>query len=258
MVILKRGSYFGKSLRIFISYAINDKVAAGALKDILESMYLEVFLAHDDIQPTEEWRERILRELESCDVFLPLLTNDFRKSQWTDQEVGFALANGKVIVSLKVEIDPYGFLGKYQAMKHDSDNPKGTAEKLMVVLAGKKETQEAVKDCLIKTYAESVTFKEANSNTQLLKKTIDLSGLNRIQINEVIVAASFNDQIYHGTKAFPFAREIYSKHKSQLMPSLKRAFENTVKWIESQHTEGQSPAQYVETYKRENSEAPPA
>jgi hypothetical protein len=42
-----------------------------------------------------------------------MLTPDFSGSQWCDQEVGFALAQRKLVVPLKFGADPHGFIGKY-------------------------------------------------------------------------------------------------------------------------------------------------
>ncbi|HIH44794.1 MAG TPA: toll/interleukin-1 receptor domain-containing protein, partial [Candidatus Methanoperedenaceae archaeon] len=63
-----------KSLRIFLSYSTNDKVIAGSLKTLLELMGFEVFLAHEDIEPSVEWQEEIKDNLDKCDIFIPLLT----------------------------------------------------------------------------------------------------------------------------------------------------------------------------------------
>ena len=44
-----------------------------------------------------------------------LLTEGFHESNWTDQEVGFALARGILVIPVKYESAPYGFMGRIQA-----------------------------------------------------------------------------------------------------------------------------------------------
>ncbi len=105
------------SLRIFFSYSIDDKKIVGMLKKQLEFMGFEVFLAHDDIEPSAEWQDEIIKNLKSCDVFIPLLTKSFRESKFTDQETGIAVATDKFIISLQVDFPPYGFIGKKQGLK---------------------------------------------------------------------------------------------------------------------------------------------
>ena len=59
------------------------------------------------------------------DAFVALLTEGFHDSLWTDQEVGFALSRGVPILAVRLGKDPYGFIGKFQALSCDwADAPK--------------------------------------------------------------------------------------------------------------------------------------
>ena len=57
----------------------------------------------------------------AMDAFAALMTEGFHDSDWTDQEVGFALARGVPVIAVKLGRDPYGFLGKFQALRADWD-----------------------------------------------------------------------------------------------------------------------------------------
>ena len=48
--------------KIFISYSVKDKEIAGKVKDILSRFNISAFLAHQDIEVSEEWEKRILEE----------------------------------------------------------------------------------------------------------------------------------------------------------------------------------------------------
>jgi len=62
-------------MKIFVSYANQDKEHVGMIKRYLENIYeFEVFIAHDDISISATWIDVILFELASCDVFIPFLT----------------------------------------------------------------------------------------------------------------------------------------------------------------------------------------
>ena len=66
----------------------------------------------------EVWKHEIEKGLQTMDVMLALITNDFHKSVWTNQEVGFALGNNIPVISLKLGVtDPNGFLSDKQALK---------------------------------------------------------------------------------------------------------------------------------------------
>ena len=75
-------------MRAFISYSTDDKKHAGAVKVALDEIKIESFLAHDDLHVSEEWKERILKELKKCDIFVPLLSEAFKRSDWCGQETG--------------------------------------------------------------------------------------------------------------------------------------------------------------------------
>jgi hypothetical protein len=68
------------------------------VKGFLSTFGMDVFLAHDDLQPSAEWQKEIVQALRKCDVFIPLLTRSFHSSLWTDQETGIAIARKKLIL----------------------------------------------------------------------------------------------------------------------------------------------------------------
>ena len=105
-----------KPIRAFISYSTKDKVAAGRVKDFLASYGLECFLAHEDLQVSEEWKERILEELLRCNIFIPLLSKNFRDSDWAPQEIG-VISGRKAVAVVPISLDgtvPYGFISSIQ------------------------------------------------------------------------------------------------------------------------------------------------
>ncbi len=107
-----------KPLKVFLSYSSKDSRLSGQLKEILENIGFDVFLAHDDIHPSEKWQKRILQELRKTDIFIPVLTRNFRHSLWTDQESGIAFENSRAkILPFRIHLNPYGFLAKFQALK---------------------------------------------------------------------------------------------------------------------------------------------
>jgi hypothetical protein len=102
--------------RIFLSHISQFKVETSELRNRLKLFGISCFVAHKDIQPTKEWQDEIELALASMDGFVALLTDKFHESSWTDQEVGFAFARRVPIVAVKLGKDPYGFIGKFQAL----------------------------------------------------------------------------------------------------------------------------------------------
>src|SRR5208282_6463612 len=117
-------------------YHHNARKTAIRVKDSLSVLGMDVFLAHEDLEPSVEWQKEILRALKKCDVFIPLLTRSFHSSLWTDQETGIAVARGKVILPVRFSVLPYGFIGKFQALKARR-NLQESCWKIAVNLASK-------------------------------------------------------------------------------------------------------------------------
>ena len=103
-------------LRVFISHVHTAKLQAAGLRQALQRYAISAFVAHEDIDTSDEWREEILRALMSMDVFVAILTSDFNSSKWTDQEAGIAVARDVLMIPINKGENPYGFLSKYQAL----------------------------------------------------------------------------------------------------------------------------------------------
>lgn len=104
------------SRAIFVSYAVKDKRLAGNLKKELEKNGLKVFLAHEDIEPTERWRDKIISDLKSSSIFIALRTKNYLGRAYTEQECGFALALNKRILTISIETnsEDMGFCSEFQ------------------------------------------------------------------------------------------------------------------------------------------------
>jgi hypothetical protein len=105
-----------KEIRVFISYSTLDKTIAGQVKKFFASLKIAAFLAHDDIEVSQEWKDRIVEELLLSNVVIPILSRSFKSSEWTSQEIGFAFGKGNVLF-IPLSIDgttPYGFISHIQ------------------------------------------------------------------------------------------------------------------------------------------------
>lgn len=108
---------FCEEMRIFISYSVYDKVWGGRLKEFFDHYGIPSFLAHDDLQVSEEWKERIYAELKACDVFVCLLSRNSKVSDWCSQEIGIAFSREDVaFIPISLDGSPsYGFISHLQS-----------------------------------------------------------------------------------------------------------------------------------------------
>ena len=221
-----KGRIAAMSIEVFISYSHKDRRLAHRVKEGLEELGFNVFLAHDDIRISAAWRREILKRLRSCEIFVPILTEAFTKSKWTDQEVGYALARGARIAPLKVDVDPYGFIGEYQARRLKS---RSVNEVCWAVLDGLKNDSrlgERIKQAGIQVFLQSGTFDDAHEN---LTKLIKFRPFSRWQLAEIIQGGARNQNIYGCHKAQSLMRDILEDAEGKVRHSLILKYKKAVK-----------------------------
>jgi hypothetical protein len=109
--------------RAFISYSTEDKHVGAKIKQILSNFGIESFMAHDDINISEEWKVRILEELKRDDIFIPVLSDNFKNSNWCSQEAGIACFRDILIIPLSLDrVKPYGFMSHRQGKQINESN----------------------------------------------------------------------------------------------------------------------------------------
>ena len=89
---------------------------SGELKKQLHGYGISAFVAHNDIEPTTEWQDEIEKALATCDAMVVLMREGFHASKWTDQEIGYAMGRGRMVIAVRLGQDPYGFIGRFQAI----------------------------------------------------------------------------------------------------------------------------------------------
>ena len=71
--------------RLFGSHRSLDKGPVAEVKEKLNVLAIDLFVAHEDIEPTKEWLMVIEAALGSCDALAAFLTPNFLGSDWCDQ-----------------------------------------------------------------------------------------------------------------------------------------------------------------------------
>lgn len=157
-------------VRLFISHLAVHKKFAASLQGELNHYGVSSFVAHNDIEPTREWADEIESALGSCDAAIALMHPEFRESNWVDQEMGYVMGRGVPILTVRLGQDPYGFLGRFQALKCQVESSQLLASEVFSVLANNKITMARVSSSLVQKFEWSGNFAEAKSNIDLLEK----------------------------------------------------------------------------------------
>jgi TIR domain-containing protein len=161
--------------RVFISHLAEIKSKAVNLSKALEEYSIISFVAHEDIEPTKEWQIEIEIALTTMDALVVLLSPGFKESNWTDQEVGVAVGRGVPIVPVKIELDPYGFIGKYQALQGKGKIPVKVASEIFEILIEKPNIGSKITGGIVEVFANSVSGSYAKRNMDWLEKSKHLT-----------------------------------------------------------------------------------
>lgn len=70
-----------------------------------------------------------------------IVTPDFIKSTWCDQEVGVTIGRRVLIVPIRKGADPYGLFGKYQGIQSKSKDALKIAEDIFNIVATNEKSK---------------------------------------------------------------------------------------------------------------------
>lgn len=182
-------------VRLFISHRDNHKVEAKALANSLEEYGIASFVAHDTIEPMTTWQNEIVKGLETMEIMLVYLTDDFHDSVWTNQEVGFALGRSIPIISLKLgTTDPRGFIGEKQALKQNPFDLQQTALDIYKLISEKLGNKHRLQTALINSFCVSPDFVETKKRFERMCSVVEV--LTDDEIALIAKAFKENDQLH--------------------------------------------------------------
>jgi hypothetical protein len=158
--------------------------------ELLRQLGCTAFMAHEDIQVSQEWRLQILQELGVADIFVPILSANYYGSIWCKQESGVAAYRNMTVVPLSTDgAIPDGFIGHIQSTKIDPEAPK-----LVDLLPGlAKHDVKFVINVLILLIAKSNNYRSAEANFDLILPYI--AKASKQQVVELLEASIENRQI---------------------------------------------------------------
>jgi len=229
-------------LRVFISYSHENKEIAGMIKDAFTIRGIDSFLAHEDIPCGEEWEKEIKGELEKCNIFVPILTNEFKESEWTCQEIGAAWIRNATIIPLSLIIDgkeavmPSGFIKKIQGLKINLSKEKNfeieerkhtinqLVQRISKTLANKQEISERVKGCFVNSLFKSQSFDESNSKSTAISS---LKPFSVPQIKMIVFSYVLNAQINGAYSMNKEIKSLLNENQNKMDETLKSIFKLT-------------------------------
>ena len=200
-------------IRAFISHKAKEKQLANEIKQCLDDYGIASFVSHEDIEPMKEWIPEIERALLSMDLLIALLTKEFSESNWTDQEIGAAIGRKKTIIPVRMGKDPYGFIGKYQAIQGSGKNAHQISKEIVEFLftydGDNNELGELGREIFVAAIAQADSFFQANYLANFLP---EIEILSPQQEESLVEAFNRNDQVHN---AYDF-RGVIVKHLKRM------------------------------------------
>ena len=206
----------------FISYSAEESEHGHAVKALLRKFGIDGFLAHDDLAVSEEWRARILDELLRCEVFVALLSNSFRASDWCAQEVGVVIGRDNVaIVPLSLDgTTPFGFLSQLQAKRVPES---GITEALLIEPIARKHPHKIIPG-MIGRVRIAGGFRIAEAAMASIIPFFPV--LNDEELQSLVQASIANYEVWAASRcAGEYLPQLIEMHRARISAELLRALE---------------------------------
>lgn len=156
--------------KVFISHLSKYKSSASNLKLMLEPYGISAFVAHEDIKPTKEWEVEIEKALFSMNALCAILTPDFNKSSWCDQECGYAFGRNVLTIPIDKGQLPYGMFGKIQAIKSEGKNARQIAKNVFNAIVDNDKSRAEYTHTLMNLILNNQSKEQVNQWISVLSR----------------------------------------------------------------------------------------
>ena len=208
-------------LEIFLSHASDDKRIAREIADEMEKIEgMNVFVAHEDLEPGTHWKEELVRKIFDCDAIMILLTEKFHLAEWTEQEVGIAKAFNRRIIPIRFDETPTtGFMTDSQATKLVYPIKDTEIKNLTDVIFAYSDEGQRHNNDLIQQLSEVRNFVNANACARILFKST--SKFTDEQINRIAEVFLENSEVNTAWTSKPKCLELFQRNWKRITVELR-------------------------------------
>jgi hypothetical protein len=222
-------------LKIFISYTENEIEIAKNIKDNLKNYNFESYIAYTDITKSKKWRSSILSNLRQCDIFLPIVSTNFEKSVWTNQEYGFAMALDKLIFPAILDYSAPGFLSEIQPfkLKYNNNNTLNLSNLFLdlgTAILENDDLEERFKLLLIDTLLD---LQHEINIEHLLNLISKCKSYNEDECNKILSLILSNQNILKNQNTRILAKNFFILNENKFRRDLVGEFSNHIKIYEN-------------------------
>jgi hypothetical protein len=204
-----------KGMKSFISYHSSIDSFAGDMKRYLDRYGFNCFLAHDDIPPQAEWIQEIEQNLIQSDLFLPLLTPEYKYSFFCQQETGIAYYRRIEILPILMSEPPMGFIGRYQGIRFSQNNFENSCWKIVKHVAKISRFSDTVIDKILDEFCNSNSYDQAGNRAS---KILSEFKFTTDQLGRIMDCILENSQIKDSRTARPHVYDFIEEYEDELDP----------------------------------------
>ena len=134
--------------KVFISHSTRDQGLVIALTNLLSKYGATVFVAEWHLAPGDQLDRKVFEQIRNADCVAVLLTQHGMRSNWVQQEIGFALSSKKPLIPLVekgIESKDLGALQGREYIEYDPNRPQEALSRTATYVRSlklKKEEQE--------------------------------------------------------------------------------------------------------------------
>lgn len=207
-------------MKAFISYSTKYDNISKEIKYFLSTLNIDSFVASEDLRTSSNWKHEIIKNLRDSKIFIPLLSKEFKDSNWCSQEMGIAYIRKLKIIPLSIdETKPYGFISDIQSKSITAN------DKELVILEGLMEykIQNGI-DGVLNKLEESGTYRYSEELFKIFGKYLEkLSGND---LNRVIKICIQNSQIWNASECQKhYLPSLIKKRNNDIQPDLLQKIE---------------------------------
>ena len=138
--------------KVFLSHSSRDQGLVISLASLLKRLGIEVFVAEWYLSPGQPLSQKVFAELRAADCVVVLLTGSGVRSQWVQQEIGYALSTSKRVIPLVekgVDRTTLGALQGVEYVEYDPAQPQESLNRLITFVNSLKTAQVNVEGILV-------------------------------------------------------------------------------------------------------------
>ena len=213
------------NLKMFISFSNKDGKEAEKIQKFFKTCGLDCFLSKTNMEISDEYKNKIYQNILDADIFIYLLSEESKSSDWCDQEMGMAFMKYKFEKSILFVVSndgtiPYGFLSSFHAgFTYEANYLTEIARKIDEKFDSSliDSINQYQNDSLNLKIKELFTVKSFNGARDLLVYiNHNAENLNEKQLEMICNASLSNNQIYGAFICQEPVNRILSKHKDKI------------------------------------------